>query len=72
MIQLQQIVELTIGALGIDQILKGVDNLFYGHNPLSFLVSGLVDHAVSALAYFGQVFVVFENVVFKLFGLFHK
>jgi hypothetical protein len=72
MIHLQEIVQFTIGAFGIDQILVGVDDLFNGDYFLSFLVLNLVDDAVGAFAYFGKVLVVFKDVVFKLFGLFHK
>jgi hypothetical protein len=72
MIQLQEIVEFTIGTFGIDQILEGVYDFFNGDYSLSFLVLGLVDDAVGAFAYFGKVLVVFKDVVFKLFGLFHK
>jgi hypothetical protein len=52
--------------------LEGVDDLLDGDDAVSFLVAGLVDDAVGALANLAEVLIVFEDVIFELFGLFHK
>lgn len=69
---MEKIVEFAVGAFGIDEILEGVDDLLDGDNAVCFLVAGLVDDAVGALVNFAEVLIVFEDVIFELFGLFHK
>ena len=69
---MEKIVEFAVGAFGIDEILEGVDDLLDGDDAVSFLVAGLVDDAVGALANLAEVLIVFEDVIFELFGLFHK
>lgn len=50
---LQQVGQLAISALGIGQILEGVDYFFNGIGSLGGFVDDAVDLAVNSLAYFG-------------------
>lgn len=52
--------------------MEGVDDLLDGDDAVSFLVAGLVDDAVGALANLAEVLIVFEDVIFELLGLFHN
>lgn len=63
MIDLQKIVELAIGAFGVDEILKGIDDLFNSDHPPRFLVASLVDHTIGALSYLVKDLVLLIDLV---------
>ena len=50
MVELQEVVEFSIGPLGIDEVLEGIDNLFDGDDLLVSLLLCLIDNAVGSFA----------------------
>jgi len=71
-LQLQQIIEFAVGAFGIDEVLKGINDLFYCHCSAAALVPPAKNHPVGAPAHLLLDFVLFVDLVVQLLGLFHS
>lgn len=72
MIKLEEIVEFSIGALGIDEVLEGIDDLFDGYKQATSFVACLVDYSIRTFSCFLQDFVFPVDLIIKLFRLFHS
>ena len=71
-IDLQQIVELSIGAFGIDKVLKGINDLLNRDHPPRFLVFGLIHDPIGALADLLKYLIFLIDLVIQLLALFHR
>lgn len=70
--ELQEVVEFSIGTLGIDEVLKGIDDLFDGNNATGAFVFTPEDHAIGALSDLFFDLVLFVDLVVQLLRLFHS
>lgn len=71
-VELEKVVELTVGPLSVNEVLKGVDDLLDSHDPISTLVNATENHSVGTLAHFLLDLVVFVDLVVQLLRLFHS
>jgi hypothetical protein len=71
-VELEQVVELAVGAFGVDEVLKGVDDLLDGDYPPRPLMATAENHPVSALADLVLDLVILVDLVVELLRLFHS
>lgn len=71
MFKLQKVVKLAIGSFGVDEVLEGIDYFFDGDNLFIFFMLRFVDDSVCSFTNFVDYFIVFIDLVFKFFSLFH-
>ena len=70
MVEFVKVAYLAVGALGVDRVLEGVEDLFEGEGLVGFAVGNFPDVAVGAGADFFGEGVAGEDVGFDLFSHF--
>jgi hypothetical protein len=71
-LELEEVVEFAVGAFGVDEVLKGVDDLLDGDDAAGALVAAAEDHAVGALPDLLLDLVLLVDLVVQLLRLFHS